>query len=92
MKKFMIVVLGLALSNASFAANDKKALTDKMVSACKADLAKEPALSDTSDSEAVWRNLEDKEHTHVKLSKKCHAAHEKYEAKYHKEDEEHENN
>jgi hypothetical protein len=63
-------------------------LIKKMATACKAELAQDPSLSETTDGEKVWRNLEDKKHPQAKFSKGCHSAHEKYEAKYHKEDSE----
>ncbi|MBL7669701.1 MAG: hypothetical protein JNM39_04385 [Bdellovibrionaceae bacterium] len=87
MKTLIASAIALGLASSAYAANDKKALTDRMLSACKTDLAKEPALTEITDSEAVWRNLENKEHAKVKLSKNCHAAHEKYEAKFHKDEE-----
>jgi hypothetical protein len=93
MKTFFAVLIALSFSGSAFAKKDsaaeKQKLIDKMVSACKAELAKDPALAETSDGETVWRNLEDKEHANVKFAKNCHVAHEKYEHKYHK-DEEHE--
>lgn len=88
MKKQLLVVLVASQFGMAFAkdgAADKQKMTDKMVSACKMELAKDPALSDTSDSEMVWKNLEDKEHAKIKLSKNCNMAHEKYEHKFHKE-------
>ena len=92
--KFILVSL-LSLSLSTFAANknsEKEKLITGMVTSCKAELAKDPAMTDKSDAEAVWKNIEDKEHGSVKLSKACHNAHEKYEHKYHKEDEENEKN
>lgn len=94
MKALAILVIGSCLSVSAYAKGktDKETLVKNMVSACKAELANDPALTDTTDGETVWKNIEDKEHGTVKLSKTCHSAHEKYEAKYHKEDagEEHE--
>ena len=88
MKKHLILILiasQVGIVHAMDSAADKQKMTDKMISACKMELAKDPALSDTSDSEMVWKNLEDKEHAKMKLSKKCNMAHEKYEHKFHKE-------
>lgn len=90
MKKLLIAlcVVGFGVTGFSKADSgaDKKLLTDKMTKACKTELAKEPALDGTQDGEAIWKNLEDKEHSKVKLSKNCDNAHEAYEAKYHKGD------
>lgn len=89
MKLLAITLVGCCLSASAFAKGktDKETLVKNMVSACKAELAKDPALTDTTDAENVWKNLEDKEHSKVKLSRRCHSAHEKYEAKYHKDEE-----
>ena len=90
MKYVVTILLALSFGTTVFAkkdeAADKQKLVDGMVKACKADLAKAPALADTTDGETVWKNLEDKEHSNVKISKNCHNAHEKYEHKYHKEE------
>lgn len=70
---------------------DKKQLIANMAKNCKAELAKAPAFTGVvTDGEAVWRNLESKENSSVRLSRKCHYAHEKYEHKYHNEEAEHE--
>jgi hypothetical protein len=91
MKTMILATILLAFPLASFAKKDpaaeKQAIVNKMVTSCKAELDKAPKLADTTDSEAVWRNLEDKEHSKVAFSKKCHEAHEKYEGKYHKDEE-----
>jgi hypothetical protein len=84
-----LMIGSMAFAKADASAKD--ALVKKMVTACKAELGKEPGLTDMTDGEKVWRNLEDKEHAKVKLSKNCHNAHEKYEAKYHKDEESEEN-
>lgn len=93
MKRLAISLIGCCLTVSAFAKgkDNKEILIKNMVKACKTELAKDPALADTTDGETVWKNIEDKEHGTVKLSKNCHNAHEKYEAKYHKEesDEEH---
>lgn len=89
MKTLFLTLVVVAFSLSAFAKkDDKQTLINSMVKNCKAELAKDPALADTSDGEGVWKNLEDKEHAKVKLSKKCDDAHEKYEHKYHKEDKE----
>jgi hypothetical protein len=89
MKFVMISIIALAFSASAYAKNDdKQTLINSMVKNCKAELAKDPALKDTKDGETVWRNLEDKENSKMKFSKSCHAAHEKYEHKYHKEEDE----
>jgi hypothetical protein len=92
MKKIILVPLAIALASSfAFAKKDEKqTLISSMTKACKTELAKDPALTDTTDGEAVWKNLEDKEHSSVKLSKACHTAHEKYEDKYHRGEEENE--
>jgi hypothetical protein len=90
MIKTIVVTIALTFAvSAAFAkkSDEKEKLVKNMVKSCKADLAKDPAQTNTTDGEAVWKNLEDKENGTVKLSKACHSAHEKYEAKYHKEDE-----
>jgi hypothetical protein len=90
MKVFLAMLIASACSLCAFAKGDgtadKANLINKMVSACKEELAKDPALTETTDGEMVWKNLEDKEHAKVKLSKNCDKAHEKYEHKYHKEE------
>lgn len=87
MRFIFLSVLVLAFSASAFAKKDEKqVLIDKMVTNCKAELGKEPALAETKDAETVWRNLEDKEHSKVALSKQCHTAHEAYEHKYHKDE------
>ena len=86
MKTLFLTLVVLAFGLSAFAKkDDKQTLIDSMVKHCKTELAKDPGLTDTTDGEAVWKNLEDKEHAKVKLSKKCDTAHEKYEHKYHKE-------
>lgn len=90
MKKVILtaVVLAFASSMALAKTTDMKQMMIKhMTTACKADLAKEPALKDFTDGEMIWKNLEDKEHAGVKLTKACNMAHEKYEHKFHKGEE-----
>jgi hypothetical protein len=91
MKNVIASLAVLAICASAFAKTTeatKESLIKSMVTSCKAELAKEPALTETTDGETIWKNLEDKEHSQVKFSKNCHAAHEKYEHKFHKEDEE----
>ena len=87
MKKIVLVSTLSLVASFAFAKDEKQVLINNMVKACQSELAKDPALTDTSNGETVWKNLEDKEHAKVKFAKTCHAAHEKYEAKYHKEGE-----
>jgi hypothetical protein len=88
MKSIALALVVTALSLSAYAKrDDKQTLIDSMAKNCKSELAKTPKLTDLTDGETVWKNLEDKEHSKVALSKDCEAAHEKYEAKYHKEDE-----
>jgi hypothetical protein len=90
MKSFCIGLLTIGLATSVFAKGSgasKEKMIKKMASACKAELAKEPALTDKRDGESIWKNLEDKEHGQVKISKNCHNAHEAYEHKFHKGEE-----
>ena len=83
-----LMILSLTASAKTDSEAVKKKLVDHMVTACKNELSKDPALAEIKDGEAVWRNLEDKEEVaKMKLSKGCHAAHEKYEDKYHRGEE-----
>lgn len=88
MKKIFSISLVVAfISSIALAKkNDKQAMIGNMAKLCKIELAKDPALGDTTDGEAIWKNLEDKEHAGIKLSKNCGTAHEQYEHKYHKEE------
>jgi hypothetical protein len=90
MKMFAVILMSLTLSTTLYAKNTRESLTKKMLSACKDDLSKSPVLN-SIDGESIWKNLEDKENGQIKLSKECHMAHEKYEHKFHRVEEEIEN-
>ena len=82
MKKAILTFVVLSVSLSAYAKDPRKKLTAKMAKVCKYELTQEPTLTDDSDGDAIWKNLEDKKNNKkMPLSKKCANAHEAYKEK-----------
>jgi len=56
MKTIFLSLVVVAFGLSAYAKKDlKQTLTSAMVKNCAAELAKDPALTDTADGEAVWK-------------------------------------